>query len=228
MILGKDIAQVSNSPLLCTSRTKGYETSIDGTAFCIYDTVGLNEGVAGRVPHWKAMYELLTLIWQLDGVSLLVFCMRGYTITENCQKNWNSVSKIMSVAKVPIVTVVTGLELEVNLDGETAMARALKANRMHPKDLACAVSFRGNHNQYQELYKQSQRKLRTLITESHRRKPWQLNKYEWLGGIYHNAVFCPIPSFWKVFEPAFDVFVKEIGMPEGEANKLKETLRQSL
>jgi hypothetical protein len=97
---------------------------------------------------------------------------------------------------------------------------------MHPRDLACVVSFPGNHNQHKELYEQSQRKLRTLITGSYRRKFRGLEKEKWLGGTYHKGVFRPIPRFW--IEPAFDVFVKEIGMPEGEAQKLKETLRQWL
>lgn len=222
MILGKDVAQVSSSPLSYTSRTKGYETIIDGTAFCIYDTMGLNEGDAGRVPHWKAMSELLTLIWQLNGISLLVCCMRG-SITGNCQKNWISIGKIMCRKKVPIIAVRTGLELEENLDkGRDEMMKVLKAHRMHPKDLACVVSFPGNHNQHRELYEQSQRKLRTLIAGSYSRKFLWLEKEKWLDGTSHKVAFRPISRF---FGSVFDVFVKEIGMPEDE---LKETLQQSL
>lgn len=230
MIIGEEIAEVSGSPLLCTFQSKCYKTSVDGTAFRIYDTAGLNEGDFGRVPHWKAMYELLWLIWRLNGVSLLVYCMRGCTITRNCQGNWELFNKIICGTKVPVIAVLTGLELDGNLDDgvrRNALMEAFKAHRMFPRDLACTVSFRGSNNQYKELYEQSRQKLRTLIVAYHRSKPWQMKKEKWLSGIVQKAHSC-IPHFWKAFEPAFDVFVEEIGMPEGEAERLKETLRLSI
>src|SRR6266567_3973310 len=87
MIVGDDVAKVSGFAEGCTFKNDAYEATIRDRRFVIYDTAGLNEGDQGRVPHWKAIQALYTLLRQLDGVSLLIYCMRG-RIRVNACANW--------------------------------------------------------------------------------------------------------------------------------------------
>ena len=77
MIVGGNVAKVSDSPVGCTFQSDRYEAHIGNDDYYIYDTVGLNEGDQGRVPHWTAIQGLYTLIRELDSVSLLLYCIRG-------------------------------------------------------------------------------------------------------------------------------------------------------
>jgi predicted GTPase len=87
MIVGRNTAKVSSDASGCTFKSEPHNALIDGSFFVVHDTAGLNESDQGRVPHWKAIRELYTLIRQLDGVSLLIYCMRG-RVKENAKANW--------------------------------------------------------------------------------------------------------------------------------------------
>ena len=118
-------------------------------------TLGLNEGEQGRVPHWKAVHELYTLIRSLDGVSLLMYCMRG-RIKENARTNWVLFRKVLCAKKVPIIVVETGLENEEDLDGRRAVVtKALVKYGMVPLDVVCIVSVRGKKQEHEERYNSS-------------------------------------------------------------------------
>ena len=188
MIVGKDVAKVSSAAEGSTFKSEAYEATIGKTTFNIYDTAGLNEGDQGRVPHWKAIQGLYTLIRQLNGISLLVCCMRG-RIRENTPFNWTLFNKIICGEKVPIIAVVTGLETYGDPDEwwKTEDNRdAFKKNEMKPKDLACVVSYRGRQNEFSELYVKSQAKVRRLIMENYLREPWSEEKDRWFAKIYYN------------------------------------------
>ena len=94
MIVGEKVARVSDGPVGCTFHNEDYAVIIKNTVFRIYDTAGLNESDQGRVPHWKAIQNLYTLIRELDGVSLLIYCMRG-RFKENATVNWNLLNKVI-------------------------------------------------------------------------------------------------------------------------------------
>ena len=233
MIVGRAVAKVSNSADGCTFQNESYGADISGSTFRIFDTVGLNEGDQGRVPHWKAIQELYTLIRQLDGVSLLVFCMRG-RIRENTRANWILFNKVICAEKVPIIAVVTGLEDEANLDdwwGRKENKDAFRRYNMKPKAVGCIVSVRGDQNQYDAKYRASQKKLRNLIEISHRREPWSKEKEAWFARIYADVFEAGIcffarrrKEFTAVMRNAFDEFVKEVGMNEDDSEKLKRSL----
>ena len=246
MIVGDNVAPVSSSPMGCTFANTCYETnSIEtrsGTSkrntksilFRVYDTVGLNEGEQGRVPHWKAVKALYTLIRELDGVSLLIYCMRG-RIKENSRANWNLFHKVVCAEEVPAIVVVTGLEHEENLtDGKqrSELMAAFKKYRMHPKDLACVVPIRGKHNEHAELYEWSQTELRNLIASNYISPPWSTKTDKWLSRVY-----CQVqkegcfPSsrleFVDTMRSVVGDFVKETGMKKEDEEELKKVLLQA-
>jgi len=231
MIVGQTVAEVSMGIVQGTLQPERHEVSIDGTCFNIYDTVGLNEGEQGRVPHWKAVHQLYTLIRTLDGVSLLVYCIRG-RINESARADWTLFSKILCDKKVPIIAVETGLEEEEDFDRKrTLLKETLERDGMVPGGVECVVSIRGRKNEHEERYNSSQRQLRRLIMRSFRREPWSMTTDDWIGHIYKTTYTTKLwffpdvrVEFAKEVGNLIDEFIEETGMKKDEAEKLKSTL----
>lgn len=232
MLIGTDAAKVAEDGSRCTFQNECYEANIGDTSFRFHDTAGLDEGDQNRVPHWSAIEALYTLIRQLDGVSLLVYCMRG-KIKENSRANWILFNKVICAEQVPAIVAVTGFELD-DSEAETRrreIMEAFKTYQVFPKDIVCIVSVRGKHNEFQESYKQSQDKLRALVTTTYKRKPWSTDTEEWFVRIFHNAyttAICFLPrvrvDFVNTVGNVIDEFIKEAGMKEDDVVKLKTTL----
>ena len=233
LIVGKDVAKVSSALRGCTFKNDAYKTTIGDKRFVIYDTAGLNEGEQGRVPHWQAIRELYILIRELDGVSLLIYCMRG-RVRENAGTNWNLFNKVICGGKVPIIVVVTGLETYEDPDDllkDENSSDVFKRNRMEPKDVGCIVSIRGKQNQYAETYAKSQLKVRTLITKHCLQKSWNEEKDKWFAAIYSEAYDSGICfttrsrlDYSKQMRDALDEFIRETGMRQDDTEKLRGTL----
>jgi len=231
MILGQDIAKVSSSPRGCTFENQCYETRIGDIPYCIYDTAGLNEGDRGRVPHWKAIKGLYTLIRQLDGVSLLVFCMRG-RIRDNTYANWLFFFDAICGQKVPTIAVVTGCEQEENSEeAEAQLTIAFKKYSMLPKEVAGLVSIPGKNNEYEEKYKRSQQRLRGLIVKYHREKPWSEEKDKWFAQLYERTYELQICIFAKSrlqfvegIRGAFEEFKRNSNLEEGDIDTITKGL----
>jgi len=231
MIAGCETAKVSSGFIGCTFEHKRHEAIIDGAPFDIYDTAGLNEGEKGRVPHWQAINQLYTLIRTLDGVSLLIYCMRG-RIKENTRANWILFTKVLCDRKVPVITVATGMENEEDLEERRLLlGKTLETNGMVPHGVACVVAVRGKRGEHEERYNLSQRQLRHLIMRSYRRQPWSMTTDDWIGHIYKTTYTTKLCLFSDVrVEFAMEAtnvvvkFIQETGMRREESEKLKSTL----
>jgi len=232
MIVGKDVAKVSSGINGCTFENDAYKATFGHRHFVIYDTAGLNEGDEGRVSHWQAIRGLYTLIRQLDGVSLLIYCMRG-RIKKNAKANWDLFNKVICGEKVPIIAIVTGLE---NYEDPGQFLRdggnlnVFKELGMEPKDIGCVVSFKGSRNEFAEMYNKSQIKVRTLVTKHCLQKSWREDKDRWFAAIYseaYNSGFCFTRSrldYSAQMRKALEEFVKETGMEPDDTEKLGGTL----
>jgi GTPase SAR1 family protein len=233
MIVGDNVAKVSNSAEGCTFKSYPYEATIGTTTFVIYDTAGLNEGDQGRVPHWTAIQELYTLIRRLDGVSLLIYCMRG-RVKDNAKANWTLFNKVICGEKVPILAVVTGLETYNNPDDwlkDRNNLNVFRRNSMNPRAVGCVVSFPGRRNELEDVYAASQIKLRNLITEIHLRKPWCEEKNKWFASIYLETLssgLCVTSEgrleWTQQMRGMINEFIKETGMEGDDCKKLETTL----
>ena len=253
MIVGENVAPVSSTPMGCTFENTCYETwietrsvtrnetlsknsSIETRIPCrVYDTVGLNEGEQGRVPHWKAVQALYTLIRELDGVSLLIYCTRG-RIKENSRANWNLFNKLICAEQVPVIVVVTGLEHVWDLRDGTRRDELIAASmkyQMPPKDLACVVPIRGKHNEHAELYEWSQGELRGLIAKNYLNTPWSTNTEQWFSSIYCQVYKARCFSSTNRVEFLDNVggviseLIKETGMKREDEEKLRNVLLQA-
>ena len=156
MIVGEKVARVSDGPVGCTFHNEDYAVIFKNTVFRIYDTAGLNESDQGRVPHWKAIQNLYTLIRELDGVSLLIYCMRG-RFKENATVNWNLFNKVICGERVPIIAVVTGLEGREDPDDwwREDHRKAFRKNKIDPRDVCCVVSFPGRSGGIYQVARQA-------------------------------------------------------------------------
>ena len=233
MIVGKNVAEVSGSAEGCTFKNEAFPATIENTAFVIYDTAGLNEGDQGRVPHWNAIEELYTLIRQLEGVSLLIYCMRG-RVKENARANWLLFNKIICGEKVPIIAVVTGLETCEDPDEwwrDEENRNVLAKNHMKPKAVGCVVSFPGRRDEYAEIYVKSQGKLRDLIIRNHLRRPWCEEKNKWFASIYSETLSSGLcfntrsrMEYNERMRGMINEFVEETGMEKEDSKQLDDTL----
>ena len=230
MIVGDDVAKVFNGSYF---QNELYEADIGGIAFRIFDTAGLDEGDEGRVPSWKAVQGLYTLIRQLDGLSLLVFCIRG-RLKQNTRANWILFNKVICGEAVPAIVVVTGLENEDNLDdwwSREENKEVFKRYKLNPMGVSCVVSVRGHQNEYAAKYRESQEKVRKLILDSHRREPWSKDQDAWFSHIYSEVYHAGIcffarksKEFTTVMRNSLEEFVREIDMDEEDYEKLKRSL----
>ena len=228
-------AKVSDSAAGCTFQNEAYAAVIENTFFCIYDTAGLNEGDQGKVPHWKAIQNLYTLIRELDGVSLLIYCMRG-RFKENATTNWKLFNKVICGENVPIIAVVTGLDEREDPDEwqreeNNKNLKAFGNNKMNPRAVCCVVSLLGKNNEHAEVYTKSQGKLRDLIRTHHRQAPWSKEKDKWFSDIYQNVYtsrLCFVPQsrldYSTRMRNAICEFVEETSMEEEDSKKLEATL----
>ncbi|KAF8056962.1 P-loop containing nucleoside triphosphate hydrolase protein [Lyophyllum atratum] len=115
LIAGQVVASVSTSAQGETYESTPHSFTIPGTtqAVQLWDTPGLNEGEHGTIPALQAMKNLEHLVSKMrQGVSLLVYCVRGPRFRDGWKTNYNLIVKGFCQGKVPVVLIVTGLENE--------------------------------------------------------------------------------------------------------------------
>ena len=232
MIVGHEVAKVSGSAEFCTFKNDRYEATIGDVLFAIYDTTGLNEGEQGRIPHWKAIKGLYTLIRQLDGVSLLIYCMRG-RVRDNARPNWILFNQVICAEKVPIIAVVTGLETYDDPDDwkREGNVGVLQRYGMTPKAVGCVVSWRGRQAEFAHIYEKSQSRLRDLIMKNYLQKPWCEEKEKWFANIYSETFSTGVCfasrhqlEYNETMQRLIDRFIEETGMDKNDSKKLDATL----
>lgn len=180
MIAGADVASIGSGATGCTFQSASYTAIIDGVQVCLHDTVGLNEGQSGTVAARDAIIALYKLLDGLeDGVSLLVYCMRG-RIKSTTAKNYRLFYDGLCQRQVPIVLVMTGLELEVPMDSWwTTNKHHFQNEGMVFAGQACITSTKGKEKNgvyvYEEEYEESRVATRELI-RNQSRKPWKMEK----------------------------------------------------
>ncbi|PVF92545.1 hypothetical protein CPB86DRAFT_877791 [Serendipita vermifera] len=181
MLEGDREATVSSKAKGETFMNEAYEKIVNGRKMKVFDTVGLSEGDAGRVPAATAIKNLYNLLEQLDnGVSLLVYVMRGPRITETIKRNYRYFYEELCDKKVPIVLAVTGMENEEDKekwwnDNNTVF----KGYGMYFAGRACITATKGKTNKngeyiFQDDYNESKIMFRDLISQHCSPIPWKM------------------------------------------------------
>jgi len=187
LIVGEDVAETSSGAMGCTFESKSYEVEVEGVPLVLWDTSGLNEGEKGTVAAKDAVFQVYRLIQSLekDGVSLLVFCIRGPRIRESTVKNYQLFYSAFCMEKVPIVLVVTGLENEEpTMDAWWRNNRdAFDIQEMQFHGHACVAATKGRMKQgkhiHEEEFEESRGKVRKLILDTRKTVPWKMKRVPW-------------------------------------------------
>jgi 50S ribosome-binding GTPase len=190
MLAGTDVALTSNTAIGCTFESTCYSVLIHGATFNLWDTSGLNEGKEGKVPTKDAIINLYDLIRGLEeGVSLLVYCVRGPRIKEQTKKNYKMFWSIFCQEKVPIVIVVTGLENEEPMDAWwQANGGTFNKYGMIISGHACVTATRGKKNKnfghkFDDEYEESVEKVHALIGNFILKTPWRMERTKWFSTV---------------------------------------------
>lgn len=120
-IVGQPVAKISNDVEGCTDEAVSYPVILDsGIRISLWDTIGLDEGTAGRVPAGLAKQHLKSFLQKRivasDGVDLLLYCVRGAAGTKTLPvkrghwENYKFVFEQVCKRRIPIAMVVTHLE----------------------------------------------------------------------------------------------------------------------
>lgn len=190
MLADKEAAITSNSALGCTFGSTAHHITVDGAPYTFWDTAGLNEGDEGSVPGQQAMQNLRELIRGLeDGVSLLVYCIRGARYRDIIKVNYDLFTKIICQSTVPVVVAVTGLENESCMeDWWIENEKEFTSRGVRFTGHACITSYKGKKTSsggylFEEEYEESKVVLRQLIKDHCPRTAWAVDSQLWLTHI---------------------------------------------
>ena len=187
MLDGDRQASVSSQADGVTYSNERFTKTINGSAFHVFDTAGLNEGHRGSVSPRVAIEALLQLIHDLEtGVSLLVYVMRASRITAVVRQNYKMFHDIICDKQVPIVIVITGLEQEMEMDDWWYENRVIfDQYRMSFAGFACITATVGTSNDGQSIYgleyAASKKKVERLVYYSHKQVPWKMKTLSWFA-----------------------------------------------
>jgi len=223
MLVGSEVAPISSKAVGCTFQSASYFANIGGSEFTLHDTVGLGESEKGTVPAKDAVVNLYSLIRSLDdGVSLLIYCVRGPRVKHDTVKNYTMFYEVFCQKQVPVVIVVTGLENEEPtmeswwVENEASYTKAGMSFWGH----ACITATRGKSDRFRAEYKESAKSVKELIQRSCRSSPWKMERTSWFSTV--------VKSTWNKFASVFDLPLATvsrtltyaltlIGIPKNEA-----------
>jgi len=237
MIAGRVVAETSSCAAGCTFQSKPYPVDLGGMSVTLWDTAGLNEGEVGTVAAKDAIVNLYKLLRSLEsGLSLLVYCVRG-RIKASTFKNYVMFYHGLCQKNIPIVLVVTGLELEDSMDSWWTVNKGeFRKQQMYFNGYACITATKGKLGlsgfTFEREYKESKEKVVKLIRDRCRPRPWKMKTSLWMVSTVKNA----FNLLTKVFniEPLvlsrilYNALVEHAGLSKKEARKLANTAENSI
>lgn len=193
MLSGNEVARVSNDATGCTFGALDHLITIGDAEYHIWDTAGLNEGEAGSVPGDEALHHLRDLVEKLkDGLSLLIYCIRGSRYRDILQVNYDLFTQIICERAVPVVIVVTGLENEeLREDWWRDNSEDFSKRKMEFGGHACITTTRGKKDKngvhvFETEYNESKYEVQKLIGECCPDGAWVVDSEVWLSRIADN------------------------------------------
>jgi len=185
MLAGSPLAKTSNDLRGGTANSKPYEISIENKNFRIYDTAGFDEGDGARVPSITAIVQIYKLLKRLNGVSLLVYCMRGLRAKDSAKPNWMLFHRVICQEEVPIVAVITGLEAEERRKEWWSRNQGVfNKYDLFPIDVACITAIEGKNRVYRKEFKESKLDTEWVIHQNHLETPWRVEKLKWFKAVF--------------------------------------------
>jgi hypothetical protein len=184
MIAGRQVAQPS---IGCTYQSEPHAVTLGATLVKLWVTTGLNEEDAGTARAKHTIVDLYKLLQRLeDGISLLVYCVRGPGINLNSiTRNYRMFYHGLCQRNVPIVLVVTGLEGEHPMDAWWPMNNAIfQQQQMVFSGQACITATRGQFKAgayaFEKEYEESRTKVQKLIGDCSRGAQRKIRASNWV------------------------------------------------
>ena len=233
MLPGGAEAAVNSDAKGVTFRHERYVKDIGGCHFNIFDTVGLNEGYKGTVSAPRAIEGLYRLMRGLDdGVSLLVYVVRGPRLKKSVRDNYEMFYEIFCEKEVPIVLVITGLDYEENMDDWWKRSEAaFGKEKMWFSGAACITATRGRRNLLAQEYEESRVKVGNLILKRCLMTPWLPpagRGAAWLGSFLvnnHNKLARILHFEVKIFATSLYQALKSCGgMDDKQAREVAKKI----
>ncbi|KXN85169.1 hypothetical protein AN958_11591 [Leucoagaricus sp. SymC.cos] len=237
------VADVLGGARGCTFESREYEFNILGEPVRLWDTAGLNEGDAGRVPSSDAIVQLYSLLRNLvdsGGVSLLMFVVRKGPITGSVGQNWKLFSEVICQSRVPTVIAITGCEQEENMDEWWWNNKGdFQDYGILPNGFACITATRGRPlrngkgHLLDDFFEESREKVQGLIRSTSLRTPWCVPPAEWFKTVVHityrEGGWCDDPEEVREYEEVEGEALRKLqsvcGMSRDEARELAEKMR---
>ncbi|KZP04595.1 P-loop containing nucleoside triphosphate hydrolase protein [Athelia psychrophila] len=173
MLIGEDRAETSNTSRQCTTASTPYDVSRSNISpYKIWDTPGFNEADHTGSATTKALIDVYKVTRSRNGVSLLVYCLRG-RITAAMINNYKTLMTFCN-DRVRIALVVTGLDFVVDKDvWWEENSSAFTEAGLYFNDHACIISVKGAEH-HTDAYKQSCEAVYSMIDRSIRthETPW--------------------------------------------------------
>lgn len=169
LIAGSPLADTSPDAAACTFASRPYHVVLESCkAYCIWDTIGLNEPEISREDYLRAIKHAYKLIKDLErsgGIHLLLLCMRG-RITKSVQQNYRLFVNVLCEKKIPLGVVITHLENEPSMDGWwIANERVFKSYGIATNGHACITTIPGIDGVFKDRKEESREKMRDLLLE---------------------------------------------------------------
>ena len=155
------------------------EKTISGQTYRVFETVSINKlgrGWLGRNDTRAAKEQLIKIIKGLDtGLNLLVYVMRAGEIMKTAADNYRLFHDVVCEGRVPIVVVITKLELRVDepggmdhwwIENKPAFDKLHLTFEGHACITATRGKLRGGKYTEQDLYELSKEKVERLISNS--------------------------------------------------------------
>jgi GTPase SAR1 family protein len=201
MLSDEETAAISNLAVGCTFESTPHTVSINEIRYTLWDTAGLNEANSGSVPAEQALYHLRDLIDKLKGgVSLLVYCIRGSRYHDIIKVNYDLFTEIICQGEVPIVIVVTGLEIEERMDDWWDVNEKEFLDRgMRFQGHACVTTSKGKKNVFETEYRESKCAVSTLINNCCPHRAWVVESDKWFDRITDR-----IQEYWEGYNARTD------------------------
>ena len=185
MLSDSQMAEVSNLAMGCTFQSNPYPIILDDVPYTLWDTAGLNEGDSGSIPADIALRHLHDLVQNLhDGLSLLVYCIRGSRYRDVIKVNYDLFKEIICQGEVPIVIVITGLENEERMeDWWIENEKEFVSRKMRFNGHACVTTTKGKRDMFEEEFEESKVVLREMIKAQCPSDAWVVNSNAWFQRI---------------------------------------------
>ncbi|KAF5362626.1 hypothetical protein D9758_009620 [Tetrapyrgos nigripes] len=224
-----DLAPVDNTAFGVTFHAQSYMKTVEGISFRVYDTVGLNEGLEGRVAAITAIEQLYQLLRELDEVNLLAYVIQASRITPATVSNYQLFYQIMCEKEVPIVAIFTHLENEDVMDNWwTSNQGVFDQRKMKFSGTACITTIKGKRGLFEKEYAESKEKLKKLILHRYKPKGWVPDKKGWFQSIISKVAFRHRVAPSKLASNAVEALVRIAGMTEQEAKEKAGQIRESV